>query len=97
MPNVLVTEQPRPGPGTTVSVVDGSVAPSPRPATMISIRPAQFAESAAADVAITQTGLATVDVTTASESTSVEVEFFRAENRYISARPAHFLDFEMAE
>lgn len=97
MPNVLVTEQPRPGPGTTVSVVDGSVAPSPRPATMISIRPAQFAESAAADVAITQTGLATVDVTTAGESTSVEVEFFRAENRYISARPAHFLDFEMAE
>ena len=58
---------------------------------------AQFAEPAVADVAITQTGPATVEVTTADESSSVEVELFRAENRYISARPAHLLDFEMAE
>ena len=97
MPHVLVTDQPRPGPGTTVSVVDGSIAPSPRPATVISIKSAQFAEPAAADVAITQTGLATVDVTTVGGSSSVEVELFRAENRYISARPAHLLDFEMAD
>ena len=97
MPNVVVTDQPRPGPGTTVSVIDGSVAPSPRPATVISVQQAQFAEPAAADVAITQTGPATVEVTTADESSSVEVELFRAENRYISARPAHLLDFEMAE
>ena len=97
MPNVVVTDQPRPGPGTTVSVVDGSIDPSPRPATVISVQQGQFAEPAATDVAITQTGPATVEVRTAGESSSVEVELFRAENRYVSARPARILDFEMAE
>lgn len=97
MPNVLVTNQPRPGPGTTVSVVDGSVAPSPRPATVISVQQPPFAEPAAADVVITQTGPATVNVNTAGQASSVELELFRAENRYVSAQSAHLLDFEMAD
>ena len=97
MPNVLVTDQPRSGPGTTVSVVDGSVIPSPRPATVISVLQAQLAEPAPADVVITQTGPGTVDVTAAGVGSSVEVELFRAENRYVSAQLAELRDLEMAE
>ena len=42
---------------------------------------------AAADVVITQIGPATVDVTAAGQLHTVEVELFRAENRYVSSEP----------
>lgn len=65
MPNVFVTDQSRPAPGTTLSVTDGTVQLPTRPATVI-----------------TQTGPATVTVRTAEHTHDVEMEFFRAENRY---------------
>lgn len=65
MPNVFVTDQTRPLPGTTVSITDGTVAPGTRPGTVI-----------------TQSGPATVTVRTPEHSHDVEVDFFRAENRY---------------
>jgi hypothetical protein len=40
-----------------------------------------------ADVVITQTGPATVEVSAAGQVHSVEVELFRAENRYVSLEP----------
>lgn len=65
MPNVFVTDQPRPAPGTTVSITDGTVHPATRPGAVI-----------------TQTGPATVTVRTAERTHDVEMDFFRAENRY---------------
>lgn len=65
MPNIFVTDQPRPASGTTVSVTDGTVHPSTRPGTVI-----------------TQTGPATVTVRTGQRAHDVEMDFFRAENRY---------------
>ncbi|MGB3483403.1 MAG: type VII secretion protein EccE [Mycobacterium sp.] len=86
MPDVAVTARARPVAGTTVSVVDGTVAPAPRPNTVISVgRPGELRGSA--DVVITQTGPATVDVTAAGRLYHVEMELFRAENRYVSTEP----------
>jgi type VII secretion protein EccE len=84
MPNVVVTDQPRPALGTTVSVVDGTVQPAPRPSTVISIDPQTAASGAAADVVITQTAPALVEVTAAGLIYEAEMEFFRAENRYVA-------------
>jgi hypothetical protein len=39
------------------------------------------------DVLITQTGAATVEVAAAGQVHEVEVELFRAENRYVSTAP----------
>lgn len=87
MPHVMVTDQPRPAPGTTLSVTDGTVSPTPRPATVIEV-----AESGTgcdgADVSIVQTGPATVEIRAAGEIHEVEVEYFRAENRYASGGAA---------
>lgn len=85
MPNVAVVDEPRPAAGTTVSVVDGSVTPAPRPNTVISVGPAESAGRVTADVLIEQTGPALVEVTAGGQSYQVEVEFFRAENRYVTA------------
>jgi hypothetical protein len=82
MPNVVVTDQPRPAPGTTVSVVDGTVQVAPRPATVISVSPNDTG-GAAAEVVIVQTAPTTISVTAAGVKHEVEVEFFRAENRYV--------------
>lgn len=65
MPNVFVTDQQRPAPGTTVSFTDGTLQTATRPGTVI-----------------TQTGPATVTVRTAQRVHDVEMDFFRAENRY---------------
>ncbi|OHU89454.1 type VII secretion protein EccE [Mycobacterium talmoniae] len=82
MPDLVVTDRVRPVTGTTVSVTDGSVAPAPRPNTVITIgEPGR----APADVLIRQTGPGTVDVTAGDRVYPVEVELFRAENRYVSA------------
>jgi len=84
MPNVFVTNHPRPAPGTTVSVVDGSIQPTPRPNAVISVSPPNAAGTQAADVVIAQTSPSTVVVTAGGMSYEAEFEFFRAENRYIS-------------
>ncbi|MEE6136226.1 type VII secretion protein EccE [Mycobacterium sp. 050128] len=88
MPDVAVTDQPKPVSGTTVSVVDGSMSPAPRPSTLISIGAPGEPYRGTANVLITQTGPATVDVIAADGHLyEVEVELFRAENRYVSSEP----------
>ncbi|MFN0143573.1 MAG: type VII secretion protein EccE [Mycobacterium sp.] len=84
MPNVVVTDNPRPLPGTTVSVTDGTVQPAPRPTTVIAVSPPNAAHDSAADVVITQSDPTTVRVDAAGMNYEAEVEFFRAENRYAS-------------
>jgi hypothetical protein len=37
MPDIAVSDQSKPVSGTTVSVVDGTLAPAPRPNTLISV------------------------------------------------------------
>ena len=87
MPEIAVGSQVRPIAGTTVSVVDGTVTPAPRPNTLISVGEPGTPYRGSADVLITQIGPATVDVTAAGQLHTVEVELFRAENRYISLEP----------
>jgi type VII secretion protein EccE len=87
MPDIAVSDQVRPMAGTTVSVVDGTVTPAPRPNTLISVGEPGTPYRGTADVLITQIGPATVDVTAAGQLHTVEVELFRAENRYISSEP----------
>ncbi|GLE54422.1 type VII secretion protein EccE [Mycobacterium montefiorense] len=87
MPNIAVTDQAKPVSGTTVSVVDGSMSPAPRPNTLISVGGPGEPYRGTANVLITQTGPATVDVTTDGQLHAVEVELFRAENRYVSSEP----------
>jgi type VII secretion protein EccE len=87
MPDIAVSNQVRPIAGTTVSVVDGTVTPAPRPNTLISVGEPGTPYRGTADVLITQIGPATVDVTAAGQLHTVEVELFRAENRYISSEP----------
>ena len=99
MPHIAVSDQPRPASGTTVSVVDGTVSPAPRPNTVISVgRPGQ-AQRGTADVVITQIGPATVEVNAAGAVYMVEVELFRAENRYVSTEPTSLRseELELAE
>ena len=99
MPHVAVSDQPRPASGTTVSVVDGTVAPAPRPNTVISIGRPGDPRRGSADVVITQTGPAIVEVNAAGQVYEVEVELFRAENRYVSHEPTslRYAELELAE
>ncbi|HEX7323603.1 MAG TPA: type VII secretion protein EccE, partial [Mycobacterium sp.] len=85
MPDVVVTGAARPAAGTTVSVADGTCTPAPRPGTLISVGAPAAAQPRAVDVLLAQTGPATLEVTTSAQVHSVEVELFRAENRYLSA------------
>lgn len=87
MPDVAVTDQAKPIPGTTVSVVDGSLTPAPRPNTLVSVGEADKPYRGTANVLITQTGPATVEVAAAGQVHQVEIELFRAENRYVSSEP----------
>jgi type VII secretion protein EccE len=88
MPDIAVDNRVRPVSGTTVSVVDGTITPAPRPNTLISVGKPGEAYRGSADVLITQTGPATVEVVTAAGQVhTVEVELFRAENRYVSPEP----------
>ena len=88
MPNVVVTEQVRPAVGTTISVVDGTVLPTPRPTTVLSVGQSASAAPASADVVITQTGPASVEVRAGGRIHDVDIELFRAENRYAAVEPA---------
>lgn len=99
MPHIAVSDQPRPASGTTVSVVDGTVSPAPRPNTVISIGRPCDPPRGSADVVITQTGPAVVEVSAAGRVYEVEVELFRAENRYVSNEPTslRYAELELAE
>lgn len=95
MPHVAVSDQPRPASGTTVSVVDGTVSPAPRPNTVISIgRPGERLRGSV-DVVITQTGPAWVEVSASGQVYEVEIELFRAENRYVSSEPTSLRSMEL--
>ncbi len=87
MPQVAVVEHARPVAGTTVSVVDGTISPASRPNTVISVGPAGMAPDCDADIVIAQTGPMSIEITTAGGRYDVEMDFFRAENRYLSATP----------
>jgi hypothetical protein len=95
MPHITVSDQPRPASGTTVSVVDGTVAPAPRPNTVISVGRPGETRRGTADVVITQIGPATVEVNAAGQVYMVEVELFRAENRYVSSEPTSLRSDEL--
>jgi hypothetical protein len=98
MPHIAVIEHPRPASGTTVSVIDGTVPPAPRPATVISVVSPGTPARIPADVVISQTSPATIAVVAAGERYDVEVEFFRAENRYIARESVAFdAELEMAD
>lgn len=98
MPQIAVVDGARPVSGTTVSVVDGSVAPAPRPGTVISVGPPESAARVTADVVIEQIGPAAVEVSAAGKRYRVDVELFRAENRYVTAQsPWEVAELEMAE
>ena len=66
-------------------MLDGTVSPAPRPQTVISVDPAGTATESTADVVVVQTGPQSVEVTAAGRSYEVDMEFFRAENRYMGA------------
>lgn len=82
MPDVFIRDRARPVAGTTVSVIDATLAPAPRPNTVISVGDPRASSPGAADVLITQTGPDTVEVTAAGQVHTVQIELFRAENRY---------------
>lgn len=95
MPGVAISDQPKPVTGTTVSVVDGTLAPAPRPNTVISVGEPGVPYRGMANVLITQTGPATVEVAASNHVYTVEVELFRAENRYISLEPTNLRSSEL--
>lgn len=87
MAGAVVTEGARPASGTTLSVTDGEVMPAPRPHTVMSIGAAAEPSPGAADVTITQVGPGLVEVRAGVYTGTVEVELFRAENRYLFSTP----------
>ena len=87
MPDIVVTGAARPAAGTTVSVIDGTLAPTPRPNTVISVGEPGAPRPRTVDVLITQAGPATLEVRAAGQLHMVEMELFRAENRYLSSEP----------
>lgn len=87
MPNITVSDQSKPVSGTTVSVVDGTLTPTPRPNTLVSVGDPSEPYRGTVNVLITQTGPATVELRAAGQVHLVEVELFRAENRYVSSEP----------
>jgi hypothetical protein len=101
MPHVAVIEHARPASGTTVSVIDDTVSPAPRPTTVISVGVPDVAVYPAADVLFVQTGPDIVEVSAAGHTYEIAVEFFRAENLYVSRSIRDFdaesVDLEMAD
>jgi len=84
MPDVAVTERSRPAPGTTVSVIDGPLSPVPRPHTVITVGEPGQPHRGQADIVITQIGPALLEVAVGDRIFNVEMELFRAENRYVT-------------
>ncbi|GAT07633.1 ESX conserved componant EccE2 [Mycolicibacterium novocastrense] len=89
MPELSLVGEPRPAPRTTVSVIDGPISPTPRPSTLITIAEAgtRPPEINPADVTIEQVNRAMLRVSAAGKSWMVEMDLFRAENRYVSREP----------
>lgn len=89
MPGVNVVADARPAPRTTVSVVDGPIAPSPRPATVITVAAAgtRRPDDGTVEVSIEQINRAVVRVRAGGREWLAEMELFRAENRYCAAEP----------
>ncbi len=86
MPDVVVVGDPRPAPRSTISVVDGAIAPNPRPNTVITVAAAGTPPPAegTVDVCIEQLSgtQALVKVTVGDKEWMADMELFRAENRY---------------
>lgn len=90
MPDVAVVSEPRPAPRTTVSVVDGTISPTPRPSTVITVAPTGTPPpKEGSEVIIEQVNRSVVRVTAAGDPQPhlVEMDMFRAENRYVSQEP----------
>ncbi|MCV7198954.1 type VII secretion protein EccE [Mycobacterium angelicum] len=95
MPDIAVSDQAKPVSGTTVSIVDGTLTPAPRPNTLISVGDPDTPYRGGANVVVTQKGPATIEVTAAGQVHTVEVELFRAENRYVSSEPVSLRSAEL--
>ncbi|BBX75580.1 type VII secretion protein EccE [Mycobacterium shinjukuense] len=71
--------------------IDAAIAPTPRPATVITIAPAGTTlpegQRHGFEVTIEQVDRATLNVGAAGHSWLVEMDLFRAENRYVSLEP----------
>lgn len=78
--------------GSGPELTDSAISPTPRPATVITVAPsgATLPEPYrhGFEVIIEQVGPATVNLTAAGQNWRVEVDMFRAENRYVSLEPA---------
>ncbi|MEO8814033.1 MAG: type VII secretion protein EccE [Mycobacterium sp.] len=87
MPDITVVGEPRSTPRTTVSVVDGPIAPTPRPATVITVAPPGTPPppADAVEVSIEQIDRTSVRVAAGGKSWLATVELFRAEHRYCGA------------
>lgn len=72
-------------------VIEAAISPTPRPATVITVAPADARLSEGQrhgfEVIIEQIGPSVVNVSAAGENWLVEMDMFRAENRYISLEP----------
>jgi hypothetical protein len=77
--------------GGGLNIGDIAISPAPRPATVITIAPAGTAlpdgHGHAFEVAIEQVSGAMVKVTAAGQNWLVDMDMFRAENRYVSVEP----------
>lgn len=73
------------------ATIDAAVSPTPRPPTVITIAPSGTtlpeAHRHGFEVSIEQVGRALVNVSAAGENWLVEMDMFRAENRYVSLEP----------
>lgn len=98
MPGVIITEEAKPAAGTTISVIDTTIMPSPAPATVITLT----GGCTDAHMRITQEGtsrrlqVVVVDpdlhgdpaLIAPPRSWRVDIEFFAVENPYLDAQPA---------
>ena len=99
MPEISVVRVSRPTPRTTVSVVeidgtggdDVTIAPTPRPSTVITVAPSGTtlpeSQRHTFDVLIEQIGETTLILTAAEHTWVVDMDLFRAENRYVASGP----------
>jgi len=89
MPAVTVLDGVRPAPDTDVSVVEaGGMTPSPRPDTVITVAaPGTPKPPGGIEVVIEQITGPMVRVSADGRSWNVEMDLFRAENRYVSLQP----------
>ena len=77
--------------GGGLDIADIAISPTPRPATVITVAPPGTTlpegQRHGFEVTIEQLGPAMVNVTAAGQNWLVEMEMFRAENRYVSREP----------